>query len=225
MVRARTFVCVLLLASRVCADIVLPVRKCCPLHQQLTNLTKCADFDYERYDIDGRRRRRDSSPWWLSHHVALLDSATRTNLANDAVAVVAEPDAPPPCAATLIYPLLEPDEYAILADGRLLVNTDGVTVLNFPRGSYCADLLLMEDKERHVVLLCPCDHVPCVRKCCYPGTALSVVKNDAHSENATCETRGDPGDEWTPTLYDRPGGSVVNGSKHATLYGFPQASS
>lgn len=58
--------------------------------------------------------------------------------------------------------------------GLILYDEDNDRNMTFPESSFCFDRLLLEDSLAvNVILLCPCNTVACIRKCCLSGSYLN----------------------------------------------------
>jgi hypothetical protein len=100
------------------------------------------------------------------------------------------------------------DLFTLLEDGGLLLyNEDNERNMTFPVSSFCFDRLLLQGGQTiNVILLCPCDVVTCIRKCCPSGRYLN--------ENQRC-TSEDTDITWHPSFHG-------DSSKYFQLIGLPR---
>ncbi|GLH11175.1 Probable G-protein coupled receptor Mth-like 3 [Gryllus bimaculatus] len=169
---------------------LLLATKCCPDDEMLnTNLRECYKNPITSYDSseDSVANRDTTNPArveWLPGHLQLRNSSTvrRGHF--------------PKCSSRLTLRLVDPPA------GRAQLLVNGTLVLLSPtaRGAaqrtlfrpedFCMDLAAADGRRQRVFLLCPCDGLQCVSKCCAFGFAKTC-------EGLRCECVKHA-EEWQP---------------------------
>jgi hypothetical protein len=139
------------------------VNKCCSEDQALTSDFTCTDYNgYYTYSMN------ELPPWLPSDVTVGSESLSEFH-------VITQFGSQARCEGRQ-HLVLEDDVdlFSLLDDGGLLLyDNDYRKNKTFPASSFCFDRLLFEGSQTvKVILLCPCDTMNCIRKCCPPGKYL-----------------------------------------------------
>jgi hypothetical protein len=173
------------------------INKCCSEDQALTTDYRCTGYKNSPWDSN-----TEVQPWLIAEVAvgsrSLSDFHLNIQYGSQATCegrqhVVFAEDA---------------DLFSLREDGALILyDEDYVRNTTFPEPSFCFDrLLLQESQQVNVILLCPCNTMTCIRKCCPSGSFLN--------ENLRCVSDDTNTVRHTPFLYDS--------SKYFQLTGLPR---
>ncbi|XP_063235256.1 probable G-protein coupled receptor Mth-like 3 isoform X2 [Bacillus rossius redtenbacheri] len=176
--KVEMFALVLVLSS---ARALEPVfLKCCPFDRQLdVSFQRCVG--HASTGGEGSARH----PWWLPQGATALSAETREAIPGffsdeDRFLGRVGDEGYVFCGSSSANVFVDPEDFAYLDDGSLL---DRATRRLLPPRSFCADgVSLAGGEEVSVVTSCPCEFLPCLRRCCPPGHALSVARGSSNCE-------------------------------------------
>ncbi|XP_067015312.2 G-protein coupled receptor Mth2 isoform X1 [Anabrus simplex] len=213
----------------------LLIRKCCPEGEHLNvRFSHCVPNEGHYKSTDKLIKiqsvnsvsKNDNSgfPWWMDHAVLPLSSKTfkkvESFFANQPSDRYIEYDGRQPCELdeSEIF-LSNSDHYFLLDNGTLFYypNKSSRNVGQFfPPTSYCTDGLdLGGNLTGFVYVLCPCNHVPCVQKCCSFNSILQVRKERGNNV-ASC-ARKDEVQNWKPDFYHNRTTKLPTDAMHVIL--------
>lgn len=142
------------------------VNKCCSEDQALTTDYRCTS--YKNYYSP--RESNTELPHWLLAEIAVgsrklsdfhlkIQYGSQTTCEGRQHLVFAD----------------DVDLFSLREDGGLILyDEDYDRNTTFPQSSFCFDRLLLQDSQAvNVILLCPCNTMACVRKCCPSGNYLN----------------------------------------------------
>lgn len=166
------------------------VSKCCPKDKQLNENVVCIDYN-------GGTNASNNYPWWLPENVSFSPSDSLEPLYPEEVSHKSgdQYDKTYPCKPHEIVTFGEFIKF--LSDGSVVIDRQSSN-WTFSRTSYCTDRvefgpeskLATELNHSFVILLCnPCEHVACVRKCCYNDLVVEIKTLDGY-QAAEC-VKGD----------------------------------
>lgn len=142
------------------------VNKCCSEDQALTPESMCTDYDsYYSYSTNEIR------PWLPSDVTVESRSLSEFH-------VTTQFGSKATCEGRHYLVFADDvDLFSLLDDGGLVLYSEEDYGKNqtFPASSFCFDRLLLDGGQTvKVILLCPCDTMTCIRKCCPPGRYLDA---------------------------------------------------
>lgn len=154
------------------------VNKCCSEDQALTTDYRCTS--YKNY-YSSRDKNTELPPWLLAEVPVGSRSLSDFNLTIQFGSQTA-------CEGRQhVVFANDADLFSLREDGGLIFyDEDYDRNTTFPETSFCFDRLLLQDSQAvHVILLCPCNTMACVRKCCPSG---SYLQEDLHCVSDDTDT-------------------------------------
>ncbi|XP_075218596.1 putative G-protein coupled receptor Mth-like 6 isoform X2 [Lycorma delicatula] len=177
-------------------DKIPKLQKCCKSDEQLSY------FTCERITDNATKSKMifndDGKPWWLPSNAFL--SSKDGNLisfypTNDSNRLGIKYGAKHCDYINEAEFWVFDNDHFIYDNGSLLITSEDKNV-TYPSDSYCVDLWFNHTKhgDFFVILVCPCNRMKCVRKCCNNGMIFK------HNENEAWECRSTENNslEWKP---------------------------